>query len=139
MHKVYLLDTNIISEVYRASGFKVVKSKVIAYSEISAIASMTYKELSYGIERLPDSKKKQDLKKFMDVFVEPTFPVIEYDKQAASIHAHIQTELEEKGMVRDPVDLIIASIAIANNMILVTRNQKHFEGIPLLNTENWFE
>ena len=36
-------------------------------------------------------------------------------------------------------DLLIASIALANKAVLVTRNRKHFEKIPGLIIENWVD
>jgi len=37
----------------------------------------------------------------------------------------------------DDIDLLIAGIAIENEMILVTNNEKHFRRIPDLKIENW--
>lgn len=45
-------------------------------------------------------------------------------------------------MVVADMDAQIASVAIANNLILVTRNQKDFEPIATVSTlmlENWFQ
>lgn len=36
------------------------------------------------------------------------------------------------------MDLLIAATAIANNLILVTHNTKHFEHIPNLQFVDWF-
>ena len=36
-------------------------------------------------------------------------------------------------------DSQIASIAIANGLVLVTRNTKDFESLPTLMLENWFQ
>jgi tRNA(fMet)-specific endonuclease VapC len=35
------------------------------------------------------------------------------------------------------VDLQVASIAVANDLVLITDNVKHFEGISQLKVENW--
>jgi len=37
----------------------------------------------------------------------------------------------------DDIDLLIAGVAIENDMVLVTNNEKHFQRIPDLNIENW--
>jgi tRNA(fMet)-specific endonuclease VapC len=34
-------------------------------------------------------------------------------------------------------DIMIAAVALSNNLILVTNNEKHFNRIPDLNIENW--
>ncbi len=46
-------------------------------------------------------------------------------------------KLEDKGEIIDPYDLLIASQAISNEMILVTKNEKEFKRIKELKLENW--
>ena len=71
-----------------------------------------------------------------------TFEIIQYDNHAAWIQADIRSRLKENGTPIEFDDTQIASIAVSNCMILVTRNTKHFEPIqkvsPLM-LENWFE
>ncbi len=43
----------------------------------------------------------------------------------------------DSGMLIDDMDLLIASSALAHNLILVTNNEKHFKRIPGLEMENW--
>ena len=45
--------------------------------------------------------------------------------------------LRKKGTAVDDIDLLIAGIAIANKMTLVTGNENHFKKIPSLKVENW--
>jgi len=45
--------------------------------------------------------------------------------------------LEKNGNIIDDMDLLIASTALVNNMILVTNNVKHFRNIKGLKIENW--
>jgi len=53
---------------------------------------------------------------------------------AADLSAH----LERKGQPIESADIFIAATALAHNLILVTRNQRHFERVPGLVVENWF-
>ncbi|MEA2043264.1 MAG: hypothetical protein U9N85_12045 [Bacteroidota bacterium] len=46
---------------------------------------------------------------------------------------------KKKGQLIDDFDLLIGSSAIANEMILVTRNVKHFNRISDINIENWVD
>ncbi len=47
------------------------------------------------------------------------------------------TDLRKKGTPVDDIDLLIAGIAIENNMMVITNNMSHFERIEGLEVENW--
>ena len=53
------------------------------------------------------------------------------------IYAKEKARLKKKGQLIDDFDLLIGSSAIANEMVLVTRNVKHFNRISGINIENW--
>ena len=85
-------------------------------------------------------KKKTKLNLFLHNYVKPSFPIIPYDDHAAAINADITGQLIPKGCPTPILDTQIASIAIANNMILVTANEKDFEIFKKrcsLMMENW--
>ena len=50
----------------------------------------------------------------------------------------IRIDLEKKGQIIGPLDVLIAGTALAHNLILVTRNQKEFGRINYLRVENWY-
>ena len=52
-------------------------------------------------------------------------------------YAKIRASLENQGYRIDDIDLIIASIAINNDLTLVTSNARHFARIPVLKLEIW--
>ena len=51
----------------------------------------------------------------------------------------IKVDLKSKGKIIEDLDILIASIAIADNCILVTNNTDHFERVGGLQIENWLE
>jgi tRNA(fMet)-specific endonuclease VapC len=53
------------------------------------------------------------------------------------LYGKVKSDLEVKGQTLDDADLLIASIALANNIILVTNNTGHFKRINGLKLENW--
>ena len=61
MQSIYLLDTNILSEITKPNPNRNVVKKVIENKHISTIASVTFEEMLYGVKRLPASKKQSDL------------------------------------------------------------------------------
>jgi len=60
-----------------------------------------------------------------------------FDRKAIDNFALIKAELKKQGKLIDDFDIFIAAIALSNEMILVTNNEKHFERIPNLTIENW--
>ncbi len=73
----------------------------------------------------------------METVLLPAVNIIGFDSKSAYICGRIRAELEKRGTPLDLADLEIASIAIANNLILVTNNLRHFKRVPLLQYENW--
>lgn len=138
----YLLDTNVISEMLNRFPNVSVCSKMQKYRDVVAIPSVTWFELLAGIQKLPEGKRKEFLFDAIVNTVQTMFPVIDYDRHAAWIHADIMARTNAVGKNRPYQDSQIAAIAVANNMILVTRNVKDFQAIqevsPLM-VESWWE
>ena len=92
---------------------------------------------------MPESKRKDWLYSRLIDEVQKTFPILNFDSHCAWILSDLRSRLKKSGMAVDYADLQIASIAIANQMILVTRNIKHFGMIQNVSgnllIENWFE
>jgi tRNA(fMet)-specific endonuclease VapC len=65
------------------------------------------------------------------------FQLLDFDLRSAEIFGKIRSSLEKKGNVIGPYDLQIASIALANDFILVTNNASEFARIKTLKLENW--
>ena len=138
----YLLDSNIISEIIKPlPDFNVIK-KLAEHSSDCAIASSSWQELLYGMYKMPEGMNKKYLEKFLVDDVMENFKVITYSKKSAEIHADIRAKCDKIGRPAPFADSLIASIALANHMVLVTRNTKHFEAIrevSELQIENWFK
>ncbi len=60
-----------------------------------------------------------------------------FDGKAAIIYGDIRADLERKGTPIGAYDLQIASIALANNLILVTHNLREFNRVHNLQLEDW--
>ena len=138
----YLLDTNIISEIMKAKPDENVLKQFTEHEKLCAISSTSWNELLYGVNTMAAGKNRDLIFDDLVDDIQANFEIIQYDNHAAWIHADIRSRLKEHGIGIDFQDSQIASIAVSNNMILVTRNIKHFEPIkkvsPLM-LENWFE
>lgn len=138
----YLLDTNIISEMFRPKPNPLVFKKLEEYEKLCSLSSTAWYELLFGVNIMTSGKKRDYIFSKLVDDIQANYEIIQYDNHAARIHADIRSRLKEQGIGIDFQDSQIASIAVSNNMILVTRNIKHFESIqkvsPLM-LENWFE
>ena len=65
------------------------------------------------------------------------FPSVPFDDAAADAYGRIRADLERRGLPIDANDLLIAAIAVANGLTLVTHNHSDFSRIPGLNLEDW--
>lgn len=140
MKNIYLLDTNIISQVTKPEPDESLMKNLELHSGTCAISSITWFELLNGVALLSEGKKKSKLNSFLHDYVKPSFPIIPYDDHAAAINADITGKLLPQGYPTTILDTQIASIAIANNMILVTDNKKDFDIFAeqcSLMIENW--
>lgn len=129
------LDTNIIS-AFLKKDMKVV-SRVSDYLESFdrlTINIISYYEILRGLKDLGNEEK---LKKFEEFVQENEF--ISIGKDAVIKAAEIYAYLKKQGNLIEDADILMASIAIVENLVLVTNNIKHFERIEGLATENWLE
>jgi len=139
MSLIFLLDTNVLSELTKPQPNPGVLSSLTKHQGTMALPSLVWHEILYGIEKLQEGKRKRALTRFTRDVVAPFFPILSYDDTCASIQARIRVQLEPLGITVPFVDSMIASIALAHNLVLVTRNTLDFEAIPNLVLENWFQ
>jgi tRNA(fMet)-specific endonuclease VapC len=135
---MYLLDTNVFSEITKPfPNKKVIETYHYRLNQIY-LATTVWQELSYGYQILPEGRKKQDIQKFLTSQI-VTLPHLNYTKACADIHATIRAQAKSAGTPIAFVDSQIAAIAMANDMVLITRNIKNFAAITGLKLANWFE
>ena len=129
----YFLDTNICI-YYLKGSYPKLKQKLLSFNpDTIVIPVITKAELLHGAEK---SKQKEDNLKKINQFLLP-FKIVDFTDSDASVYASIRSELEKKGTIIGPNDLIIASIVLSNNGTLVTKNVKEFSRIKGLKIENW--
>jgi len=129
----YFLDTNIC--IYLLKGkFPEVKQRLEELSpQRIKIVSLVRGELLLGAEK---SNNSEETREVIEQFLLP-FEIVAFDKEASEQYARIRGELEKKGQVIGPNDLLIAATVCANDGTLVTRNEKEFDRVPGLKVENW--
>jgi predicted nucleic acid-binding protein len=134
----YLLDTCLISELAKSDPHKKVIDWVLSENETSFYLSvLTFGELHKGVEKLPESNKKDILRIWMEDELKNRFQnrVIGIDMRVSVIWGKIQCTAEKKGKKMPAVDSLIAATGIAHDLTIVTRNISDMEqsGVKLLN------
>lgn len=67
----------------------------------------------------------------------PNLTILSFDVDAARIYGELRATLEGQGTPIGDADMRIASIALANDLAVVTGNVRHFARVPELIVENW--
>lgn len=137
MNLHFLLDTNILSEPLRPIPNSNVIEMLRRHENEIATATVVYHELLFGCYRLPESKKRQTIEKYLQEVVEPNIPLLPYDTNAAKWHA-TETRLVTIGKTPSFADGQIAAFAQVNGLIVVTNNVADYADFIELQVENWF-
>ncbi len=98
-----------------------------------AISVVTRAEIRYGQELLNANDKRHTT---IDLLLEAT-PTLVWTTQAADLYGTINAQLRKTGLPIGDLDVMIAAHALAENLILVTHNTRHFERIEGLKMEDW--
>jgi tRNA(fMet)-specific endonuclease VapC len=131
----FLLDTNICIYIRRRRPPPVMtRFDQLKYGE-AAISVITYGELLYGAEKSPNrARALQDLKELAS-----TMKVLPLPIDAAPIYGDTRKSLQAKGEMIGGNDLWIAAHAKAQDLVLVTNNEREFKRVPGLKIQNWVE
>ena len=129
----YLLDTNIC--IFYIRGKFALDKKIAAIGfDNCYISEITLAELKYGVEC---SNKKTENRALINEFAKEINVIPVFD--CFDIYASEKAKLRTAGILIDDFDLLIASTALSNELILVTDNIKHFNRIEAISLENWIE
>jgi len=127
-----LLDSDIL--IYFLKGNRQVVEHVAKHDPEDLLTSrINYTELLYGAY---NSARVENNLRIILPFLE-NFEILEFDKSASEIFAKEKARLKKSGTLIADMDLMIASIAIANDVALVTNNSKHFERVKNLKLVRW--
>ena len=129
----FLIDTNII--IYSLKNAGNGKDNFLKYKDDEmSLSVISYGELVFG------AKKSGSVEKNLKTveYIKSIFTLVDVTSDVMDVFGEIKAKIQKTGRIIDDMDLLIASTAIAENMILVTHNTKHFEKIPNLQIQDWF-
>ena len=132
---LYLLDTNIISDLMRdPQGAAAQQSMAFNRidSQIRFVTSVVVDcELRYGLARKPQARLQAAYDRTMQ-----TLTVLPLDIELAQTYAEMRYAMTSKGWGLDANDTLIAAQALALDAVLVTADAA-FSRVPGLRLENW--
>ena len=136
-----VVDTNVVSELMRPSPSPRVRDWVNAQApgELCTTA-VTVAEIRYGLERLPDGRRKDSLLATVtDVFTAFSEFIQPFDADAAVCYATIVARHNRLGLPIDGFDAQIAAICRTHGAALATRNAKDFRETGIDVIDPWRE
>ncbi|WP_340102676.1 type II toxin-antitoxin system VapC family toxin [Rhodohalobacter sp. 8-1] len=136
----YLIDTCCISELVKKKPNPNVLKWFADQDELSMFLSViTFGELRKGIERLPDSKKKKEINRWVKEDLNHRFKnrILNINLEGANKWGEILTTAEKNGKPLPAIDALIAATALVHDLLVVTRNTKDMEGSGVEVTNPW--
>jgi len=128
----FLLDTNILIAMSKQRLRLADRLEGIPADAI-LLSSVVVAEIEYGIAK---SGRRQHNRRVFDSLLSG-FRVLPFDAAAARLYGPIRAQLEKRGRLIGPYDLMIAAHAQSLDAVLVTDNTKEFDRVAGLKTENW--
>lgn len=132
----YLLDTNGLSEPVRPAPNAGFLRRFRANEAKLALASVSWHEALYGVERLPEGKRKEALRVYLRDVVQK-LTVLAYDAKAAEWHARERARLDAVGKPIPYADGQIAAVAAVHGLTIVTANARDFRHVEGVDVEDW--
>lgn len=130
----YLIDTDTASYFLKNCFAPLTaRMKTAMLDEEAAISVVTRAEIRYG-QRLMEREDRRV--RLINAFLED-IPALDWTIEAAEHYARLAAEQKRQGWFIGTLDTQIAAHALAEDLILVTNNGRHFGRIPELQIENW--
>jgi tRNA(fMet)-specific endonuclease VapC len=128
-----LVDTDILSFYFKGDT-KVAESftKYLQLFDQVNISIITYFEIIGGLTYKQAQKQLGDFENFVR-----NNNIIHITEASAKISGNIYASLRQQGITIGTSDLLIAGIALENDLALITNNEKHYAAIPGIRIENW--
>jgi tRNA(fMet)-specific endonuclease VapC len=130
---MYLLDTNICIYIINKHPAQVLDKLYLHRSAGLFISSISVAELQYGVYHSSAVEaNRMALAEFL-----AQFELLDFDSFAAEHYGILRQQLQGKGQLIGPYDMLIAAQALAHDLILVTNNTREFKRIKQLKLEDW--
>lgn len=134
----WLLDTNLLSELRRASPSRKVSAFVASQPLDSLyVSAVTFAEIRFGIELVTEPARRSDLTLWLDNKLRPMFDgrILELNEDVLLKWRLIIEDGRKRGHTFSHPDVLIAATAAHHDVTVVTRNIDEFEaaGVSVFN------
>jgi tRNA(fMet)-specific endonuclease VapC len=134
MSYLYLLDTNIVSDMIRHPTGAVFQ-KISEVGEDSVCTNVIVAcELRFGVYKSGSKSLTQKLEQVLKVL-----PVISLEPPVETYYAAIRSHLEQAGTPIGSNDMLIAAHALMLDLTVITANLREFSRVPNLRHKNWLQ
>jgi len=134
---VIVLDTNVLSETFRADASPLVIEYVATTRDLATTATSVF-ELLEGVSRLPEGRRRRDILEAIELVLGSfSSRVLPYTGVTARLQAGIAATRRTAGRPIDMEDGMIAATCLEHGATLVTRNTRDFEGLGLDLVNPW--
>ena len=135
----FLIDTNVISELRRRDP----EPRVVAWLEQQpaqelSLSVLTLGEIRKGVEALPKGERRQRFRDWLERELPAFFAGRLLPIDAAVAHRW-GALLARVGRPLPAIDSLLAATAVEHNLVLITRNLKDVEGLPVEVVDPWKE
>jgi tRNA(fMet)-specific endonuclease VapC len=128
----YLFDIDIL--IYWLKGNQAIERNAVAIGlENIGYSIISLAELYFGAYNSEQIDKNLQAIQI----VQQKLSLVNFNDKSAQLFGMIKAKLKQQGNLIMDADILIGSIAQANELILVTNNTKHFQRILNLQLENW--
>ena len=129
------MDTNIITAFLKNDSRVVERvSDYLEFFDKLTINIISYYEILRGLKDLGNEEK---LRRFDNFIQENELVLITKDtiEKAAEIYAYLKKE----GNLIEDADILMASTAIVEDLVLITNNIRHFKRVKDLRIDDWLQ
>lgn len=129
----YLLDTNTCIRFINGRAPQIREKMLTVDDTEIGISTIVQAEMFAGSAK---SQTPERSRQIQQAFFK-RFTIVPFDEKSALVYGDIRATLEKKGTPIGGNDILIAAIAIALDLILVTHNTREFERVDGLKLEDW--
>ena len=133
----YLIDTNVVSELTKASPDPGVVTFLSEQDDLW-LSSVVLHELEFGLLSLPEGRRRDDLQQVLSDFIaEFDDRILPLERVEAEWAARLRAKAHLSGRVLHLGDALIAGTAKAHGLAVATRNVKDFDGLDVNVANPW--
>ncbi len=125
----WLLDTNVVSELRKPRPDPQVRGFVAAQPvHLLFLSMITLAEIRYGIERLTDAARRQDIALWLERILRPLFAgrILPVSEDVVLRWRQMLEVGRKRGHTFGQPDLFVAAIAALEELVVVSRDTREF-------------